>query len=38
MGGVTRKLKKKVTMAKDKVVGTASKATDTTKEKISSSF
>ena len=34
---VTHKLKKKVTKTKDKVLGTASKATDTTKEKISSS-
>ena len=37
MGGVTDKVKKKVTKAKDKVVGTTGKATDTTMEKVSSS-
>src|SRR5947199_115011 len=34
---VIDKVKKKVTKAKDKVLGTANKATGTTKEKISSS-
>ncbi|MFL6324232.1 MAG: hypothetical protein ACJ72C_05635 [Nitrososphaeraceae archaeon] len=37
MVSVTDKVKKKVTKAKDKVLGTANKATGTTKEKISSS-
>ena len=37
MVSVTDKVKKKVTKAKDKVVGTTGKATDTTMEKVSSS-
>jgi len=37
MGGVTDKVKKKVTDVKDKVAGTADKTTSSAKEKISSS-
>jgi hypothetical protein len=37
MGGVTDKVKKKVTGVKDKVVGTANKTTSSAKEKVSSS-
>jgi hypothetical protein len=37
MGGITDKVKKKVTGVKDKVVGTADKATSSAKEKVSSS-
>jgi hypothetical protein len=37
MGGVTDKVKKKVTDVKDKVAGTADKTTSSAKEKVSSS-
>jgi hypothetical protein len=37
MSGITDKVKKKVTDVKDKVAGTANKATSSTKEKVSSS-
>jgi hypothetical protein len=37
MGGVTDKVKKKVTGVKDKVVGTANKTTSSAKKKVSSS-